>query len=175
MVPALKHGDVVLAESGAIIVYLAETLGWDDVYPLGKDKAAERAKINFFLHWMHRNSREFSIGLFAPLLRKDLKFSPEVNNERGRAATMSAKFLEKELETHGASFLAGTKTPTLADFAVFADVGQCCKEDLDLFDFAPFPKLSVWMSKMKSLKGYEESHSLIDGLKPMIAQAKSKM
>lgn len=51
MVPVLEHGDLILSESGAIIVYLAETFGWNDVYPLGSENAGKRARINMFLHW----------------------------------------------------------------------------------------------------------------------------
>ena len=39
----IKDGDAVIAESNSILVYLAETLRWDDVYPLAANKAAQRA------------------------------------------------------------------------------------------------------------------------------------
>ena len=51
LVPVLEHGNVTITESAAIVVYLAEVLGWNDVYPLGKDDAAKRAAINTWLHW----------------------------------------------------------------------------------------------------------------------------
>jgi glutathione S-transferase len=48
-VPVLKDGDVVVPESHAIIVYLAEKFGWDEVFPTGKGNEAKRAEINRWL------------------------------------------------------------------------------------------------------------------------------
>jgi glutathione S-transferase len=58
---------------------------------------------------------------------------------------------------------------------VFADMGQCSKEDLDLFDFAPYPNLSAWIARMKTLPGYAETHNdVMEGMKAIIQQAKEK-
>lgn len=63
---------------------------------------------------MHRNSRECTIGFFAPIFRQDLKFSPDRIAELKNIAKNSILFLENELSESNAPFLAGTEKPTLA-------------------------------------------------------------
>lgn len=44
-----------------------------DLYPTDLEA---RAKVDQYLHWHHQNTREFAVRLFAPNVRKDLKFPP---------------------------------------------------------------------------------------------------
>ena len=76
-IPALEDSErrVVITESHAILIYLAEKYQWHDVYP-GYDIRL-RTKINEYLHWHHRNTREITLTLFAPLMRKDLSFDTD--------------------------------------------------------------------------------------------------
>ncbi|KAI9028009.1 glutathione S-transferase [Hyaloraphidium curvatum] len=184
-VPVLKETfpdgrEVVIAESAAIATYLAETRGWDDVYPLGADKAAERAKSNQWTHWAHKNVRHLTQGHFATIMRPDIKFSPgdvETNKRTGRAGL---KTMERVLGK--SKFLTGDQA-RIGDVAVFADVGQL--QDLDLFDFSEFPNVKRWMADMRKLPAYEETHApvfkmispAIDKGKKMLAEqaAKAKM
>lgn len=54
-IPVIEEPDgFTLAESPAILAYLAETRGWDDLYP-SNDPAA-RARITAFMHWQHGES-----------------------------------------------------------------------------------------------------------------------
>jgi glutathione S-transferase len=172
MVPVLEHGQNIITESGSIAVYLAETFQWDDLYPSGKDRAADRAKINTWLHWTHKNSRDFTVGIFAPILRRDIKFVPEQLKIMEANCVKAATFLDDELKTN--KFLSGFNQPTIADYAVFADIGQCSKEDLDLFDFTPYPNLSAWMSRMKALPHYAETHTYYDYFKPIVQKVKEE-
>ena len=59
----------------------------------------------------HRNSREFTIALFAPILRRDIKTTPEKLKELQQVCAKSAKILEDQLSK--TDFLVGS-TPTLA-------------------------------------------------------------
>lgn len=110
-VPVIEHGGegFFLSESASIITYLAEYYGWTDLYP--KQDLEMRSKIDAWLHWHHRNSREFTLTLFAPLLRPDLKFSAERIAEGRRQLDTVCKSLDNELKTH--QFLVGDQ-PTLA-------------------------------------------------------------
>jgi hypothetical protein len=46
---------------------------------------------------------------------------------------------------------------------------------LDLFDFTSYPKLTSWLSRMKSLPGYAETHNeVLDGMRVIMQQAKEK-
>ena len=47
-VPMLQDGTLCLAESPAILEYLATKHGWEDLYPTDP---AERAKLSAVMHW----------------------------------------------------------------------------------------------------------------------------
>jgi glutathione S-transferase len=167
-VPVIQHGEVILNESNSILVYIAETYGLSSLWPKADDEKSRlsRAKIGRWLHWMHRNSREGTIGLFAPLARPDLKLKP---NPGPFKAAMNV--LEQTLAKH--KFLAETSTPTLADIAVFADVGQL--DNLELFDFSTYPHVKRWMNELRKLPGYAETHDeTFETLKALFAQAKER-
>jgi len=82
----------------------------------------------------------------------------------------AAKILEDQLSQ--TAYLTGS-TATLADYAVFADIGQCSKEDLDIFDFTPFPFLSAWVTRMKSLPAYAETHEAMPMIRIKIDEGKA--
>ena len=63
IVPSMEDGDVRLSESHAILTYLGDKHGWE-MYP--KDPV-ERARVQEYLHWHHRNTREITLALFAPV------------------------------------------------------------------------------------------------------------
>ena len=70
-IPCIEEPDTgfTLGEAHAILSYLASTHQWDDLYPA---EPAERAKVDWYLHYHHRNVRDASLGLVAPKIRKDL-------------------------------------------------------------------------------------------------------
>ena len=76
-IPTIEEPDTgfVLGEAHAILCYLSNRHGWDDVYP--KDHQS-RARVDWYLHYHHRNVRDASLGLVAPKIRKDLDI-PEDN------------------------------------------------------------------------------------------------
>lgn len=172
-VPVLQHGDVVVSESNAILVYLCEVFNWNDLYPTGGSRAdaAQRARINKWLHWHHLNSREYTIGLFAPLMRPDIKFPPETIEMKRKHVIHVTKLLDDALAT--SKFLAGD-SPTIADIAVYADLGQCSARHLNLFDFTPYPHVVAWMDRMTKLPKYEETHETLDGIKSLVQDAQKK-
>lgn len=155
-IPVLQEGEVVLGEAHAIAVYLCETKGWSDLYPLGssREDVVTRARILQWLNYHHRNSREFSLALLTPVLRPDLKQTDQEIASQFKTAEKVAKDLELYLSQH--TFLAQTSTPTIADIAIYADVGQCF--ELNLFDFSKMPNLKRWFGELRKLKGWEETH-----------------
>ena len=70
-IPTIEERDTgfVLAEAHAIMCYLSNKYAWNDVYPADHRL---RAKVDWYLHYHHRNIRDASIGLVAPKIRKDL-------------------------------------------------------------------------------------------------------
>ncbi|KAH9245931.1 hypothetical protein BASA81_016571 [Batrachochytrium salamandrivorans] len=168
-VPVLQHGEgFTLTESAAIVTYLAEELGWTDLYP--EDKQI-RGRIQQWLHWHHRNSREFIMLLFGPFVVPELKFSPEQQVVNLRMLSKVAQGLDKALAK--SLYLVGD-SPTLADFCVFADLGQCHQTEMALFDFSPYVNLEAWFARMKTQPHYEETHVMLPMIKQMVLKAKAK-
>ena len=54
-IPAIDDNGVILWESHAILIYLCEKYSWYDLWP---DALVARAKVNQYLHFHHRNTRE---------------------------------------------------------------------------------------------------------------------
>merc|ERR1719183_3297817 len=92
-VPALVEDDgFTVWESHAILVYLAEKHGWDDVYP--KDPKI-RGIIQQWLHWHHQNIRQLTLGLFAPKFRPDIKRTDEEMKTIMAVASKSVGIVEE--------------------------------------------------------------------------------
>lgn len=154
-IPLLEEPDTgfVVGESHAILCYLSNKHGWTDVYPAD---AEARAKVDWYLHYHHRNVRDASIGMVAPRIRKDLNF-PEVI-QKGAVANFTRAV--RTLETGWLArsrFLTGD-APTLADFAAYVEIGQLQPCFTNLFDFSPYPNVSRWLAEMQQVKGHDEAH-----------------
>ena len=87
-IPTLEEPDsgFVLSEAHAIMCYLSNKNGWEDVYPTDHQL---RAKVDWYLHYHHRNVRDASIGLVAPKIRKDLDI-PDVIQQAAQATLTTA-------------------------------------------------------------------------------------
>lgn len=154
-VPVYEEPDtgLVIAEAHAIVCYLCNRHGWYDLYPADP---ARRARVDWYLHFHHRNVREASVGLVAPRIRKDLAI-PEAAQ---RAALATFRRALAALEEHwlaSAPYLAG-ETPTLADIAACVDIGQLQARYTRLFDFDPYPRVSAWLAAMAAVDGHDEVH-----------------
>lgn len=58
----------VLAESHAILKYLAEKHDWDDIYP---SDARERARLDEYLFWHNRSIRELTLVYWRRLVHPE--------------------------------------------------------------------------------------------------------
>jgi glutathione S-transferase len=98
IISTIIHRTAAIADKSgaAIAVYLCEVFGWNDMYPAGagREHVAKRAAINQWLHWHHRNSRDLTVGFFAPLLRPDLKIPPAVAQAQQTTGVAAIKRLE---------------------------------------------------------------------------------
>ena len=142
-----------LGEAHAIMTYLARTQGWTDLYP---EDEHQRAKIDQYLHYHHRNVRDASPGLIAPKVRKDLNI-PESFQQSARATLTSA------LKTLEASYLDDNDylmgdSVTLADIAAYVEIGQLKPEFTNVYDFSDFPKIQAWLDRMSKVDGHDDVH-----------------
>ncbi len=95
-VPFLEDPDtgVALAEGAAILTYLANKHKVTDLYPTDPKK---RAAVDEYLHWHHSNTRSISGGIFAPVVRRDLKIPHDVVNAHVATARKALDHFEKRL------------------------------------------------------------------------------
>lgn len=123
-IPTIEEPDTgfTLDEAHVIMCYLSNKHGWHDVYPTDP---RQRAKVDWYLHYHHRNVRDASIGLVAPRIRKDLNLPEAIlqsaRNNLGRALkTLESAWLAQS------RYLAGPQ-PTLAPKALGCPPGSAIR------------------------------------------------
>jgi len=167
-VPAIEDNGFTLFESAAILIYLSEKYGWSDLYP---NDIHLRAKVNQYLHWHHRNTREITIKLVAPYVRPEFKlpFGPsEEIKAKAVVANLDRMFFSQS------KFIVGDQL-TIADFICFEELVQCEKEFFGVFDFSDFPNVVRWLNDMKKIPKYEEAHGGLTKFVSYFKQAKDKV
>lgn len=157
-IPTIEEPDTgfVLGEAHSIMCYLSNKHGWTDVYPADHQ---ERAKVDWYLHYHHRNVRDASIGLVAPRIRKDLNI-PEATQLAAQATLTNAL---NGLETGwlaDSRYLAGDAL-SLADFAAYVELGQLRPEFTNVWDFSPYPNVQRWLDDMQQIDGHDDVHVVL--------------
>jgi glutathione S-transferase len=166
-VPTIQDGDFVLYEMPAILGYLCDKHGWEDLYPRDLET---RAYVNQYLHFHHNRTRHIMIELMAPHVvvafldyMKDRGIGelherathPE-KLERGQAAVREIfRFIEGGYFRDGTTYLCANQ-PTIADIACYEEVAQL--RWAGLFDFEEFPTLHRWLDAMARLPRHDTAH-----------------
>uniref|UniRef100_A0A8D2P8H8 glutathione transferase n=1 Tax=Zosterops lateralis melanops TaxID=1220523 RepID=A0A8D2P8H8_ZOSLA len=169
-VPALKDGSFTLAESVAILLYLAQKFKTPDHwYPSDLQK---RARVDEYLSWQHSNIRMKGSKLFLckvkplcltnqPLPPEKLEFATEELN------TALKQFEEKFLQDK--PFIAGSEI-SLADLVAVVELMQPVCAGYDLFEERP--KLKEWRRRVEEAVGkqlFQEAHEGIMNIKSLTA------
>lgn len=140
-VPVLDDDGFAVADSNAILVYLAKKAGRTDWLPEdAKDAAAVQ-------RWLSVAAGEVAYGPAAARLVTvfGAKFNPE--EVIGRAHTLLGR-LEAKL---GASdWLVGTQ-PTIADIAIYSYVARAPEGNVDL---AAYPNVNAFLRRVEALPGF---------------------
>ena len=167
-IPCLEEPDsgFCLGEAHAIMTYLCQEHGWDDLYPT--DLQA-RAKVDWYLHYHHRNIRDASVGLVAPKIRKDLNI-PQATQDAARATLTRALHTFEESLLRDSPFITGTQV-TIADMAAYVEIGQCRAEFTNVYDFTDFPNVRGWMDRMQAVLGHDEVHVVLAELGDISTEA----
>lgn len=166
-VPTIEDAEFVLYEMPAILCYLCDRHGWEDLYPRDLEV---RAYINQYLHFHHNRTRHITIQLMAPHVmvafvdylktRGNHELAERVTHPdklaRGQAAVREIlHFIELGYFRGGTAFLCADR-PTIADIACYEEVAQLTWANL--FDFTEFPGLRGWLDAMSRLSHHETAH-----------------
>merc|ERR1712226_283193 len=112
LVPCLVDGDLQLAESRAILMYIAEKANNDQLYPISN--AARRAKIEEALYW----EMGTLTGAFVPIIRPIVWKNAGLNKALVPHAQAQIDKVDAILKANGGTIVAGGFS--LADISVEA-------------------------------------------------------
>jgi len=146
-VPVLKHGERVLVQSGAILDYLAETLGTF----AGSGGGDARRHIREWLFWNADRLAPPIYGCYGVTLgRKKLlpiAVDPVIADDHRRRAEMALGVLNGALQWR--NFLVGDEM-TIADICCYGETAFAAMCD---FDIGRWPHLARWAERIAALPG----------------------
>lgn len=148
-VPALDHGDLRLCQSGAILQYLAETLGkFGGEGPLGRQRARE---------WLFWDADRLSPGIFRTrgVKRGFLKMDAASAETWQTSGEQALQVLDGELRK--SAFLAGTE-PSIGDIACYGVIAFAAEGE---FEIGKHPSLAAWARRIEALPGYKAPYDLL--------------
>ncbi|REG49592.1 glutathione S-transferase [Paraburkholderia sp. BL6669N2] len=142
-VPVLVDGDIKVADSNAILVYLAKKLGKEDWLPEEAEAAATIQR------WLSVAAGEIAYGPAAA--RLITVFGANRNPEEVIARAHGVlKFIDTELA--GKNFIA-KNTPTIADVALYSYIARAPEGNVDL---SGYPNVNAWLRRIEALPGFVE-------------------
>lgn len=140
-VPVLGDGDVVIADSNAILVYLAKKAGRSDWLPEDAKGAA------LVQRWLSVAAGEVAYGPAAARLITVFGAKFSADEVIGRAHTLLGR-LEARLSEH--AWLAGDQ-PTIADVAIYSYVARAPEGNVDL---SAYPNVNAFLRRIETLPGF---------------------
>ncbi len=161
LVPLLEDGDFRLSESAAILRYIAEKSG-SGAYP---QDMRSRARVNEMMDWFNSNLyKDLAYGLVYPqVFPMHERPTPEL--QQGTLAWHKARaehwlqILDEKLIGPQKAYLTGDKV-TIADYMGAEIIGL---GELIGCDYAKYPNISRWMSRMKALPSWKKVNEVFDG------------
>lgn len=172
-IPTVVDGDFVLYEMPAILAYLCDKHGWEDLYP---SDPKTRALINQYLHFHHSATRLATFKLMGPhvtsafggirgtsvdyLMRETITAlvdSPNKLEEGRKVLAVVSGIIESGYFRSGTPYLCGTEGPTIADIACYEELAQL--KWANLFEYAGFPKIQRFFEEMATLPYHDVVHA----------------
>ena len=150
--PVIRDGDLVLAESGAIVEYIVHRYGVDSLAVSPSDSSYAR-----YLYWLH-----FAEGSFMTLLVLALAFSRLPASNAGPASTRVGARLEQMLtfinsELGGGPWFVGDRF-TSADVMMtfpFTTMRLFMK-----YDLAPFANIVAYLERIEARPAYRKAMAI---------------
>ncbi|XP_030623345.1 glutathione S-transferase theta-1b [Chanos chanos] len=167
--PAMKDGDFCLAESIAIMIYMAEKFHTPDHwFPADLQK---RARVNEYLSWQHMGIRMHGSKIFWLKLLIPKIIGTEVPKEKMDDAmedlNNSVKLIEEKF-LQDKPFIAGDQI-SLADLVAIVEIMQPVAAGVDVFEGRP--KLNAWKERVQNAIGkdlFDEAHQHILSAQEMV-------
>lgn len=150
-VPVLRDGEAVIADSTAILVYLARQYApdWLPTDPL------EAAQVQ---RWLSAASGPIAAG--PARARLITVFGARYNAEE-TIAQAHALLRVVESELAGRTWLVGER-PTIADIAAYTYIAHAPEGNVDL---SPYPALRAWLQRIEALPGFVPMRPSAAGLR----------
>ncbi|ROM46178.1 glutathione S-transferase [Pseudomonas poae] len=140
-VPAIDDNGVVLADSNAILVYLAATYGkgqWLPGDPVGQARVQR---------WLSAAAGQLHVGPASARLA--VVFGAEIDTVNAIARSHALlKLVEQQLNQ--TRFLVGEQ-PTIADIAFYSYVAHAPEGNVSLADY---PHVRAWLASIEALPGF---------------------
>ena len=135
----------LLAESNAILCYLAEGTSWLPADPFA------RAQVLAWMFW-EQNQHEGTIAVRAALLHYPHR-AAQATPERLAALLEAGNVVLGQMEAHlaGQDWLAGAG-PTVADLCLYAYTHSAGTRSG--YDMAAFPAIRAWLDRVSALPGH---------------------
>eukprot|EP01083_Nonionella_stella_P266239 900899_1 len=174
-IPGLKDSNgFCIYESGAIMAYLCDKYGFEDLYPTrsrSKNNLQRRALIQQYLNWHHENVRLVTTGYIVYLLRSDVdpkKWNIQSIKTNRKLAGFGLKVIENEWLSYN-DYIVGNKL-SIADLLCYEEVVQLRWWNLiDNFS-SKYPNIDKWLDRMQKVPCHDEVHQVLDKMKGYIAQ-----
>ena len=141
-VPVLEDGADVIADSNAILVYLARKYG--AAHWLPSDPVAE-AEVQ---RWLSVAAGRIAFGPCAARLVTLFGAGFNIDEVLTRSH-QTLDVMNSQLEHR--IWIADTEAPTIADIALFSYVERSPEGNIDL---SPYPHIGNWLSKIEKLPGF---------------------
>jgi glutathione S-transferase len=140
-VPVLEDDGTVIADSNAILVYLARKLDRRDWLPVGAQAEAEIQK------WLSIAAGPIAFGPAAARLITVFKAPFQAEEVIARAHAILGK-IEAQLAER--PFITGA-TPTIADVALYSYIASAPEGNVDL---QPYGQVRAWLGRIEALPGF---------------------
>jgi glutathione S-transferase len=150
-VPVIEDGEVTLADSTAIMLYLGER--YDEEGRFWPRTPAGKAAVQ---RWLSVASGPLAAGPAAA--RRVRRFGAKLDYETA-AATAGQLLTTLEAELTKRTHLVGS-SPTVADLALYAYVARAPEGDISL---EPYPAVRAWLARIEALPGFVPMPSLAKG------------
>lgn len=141
-VPVLVEDGHAIADSNAILVYLARKYGAAHWLPSDPLVEAEVQR------WLSVAAGRIAFGPCAARLNTLFGASFNTDEVVGRAndtlAVMNARL-------EGQDWIAGTAEPTIADIALYSYIDRAPEGNVDL---TPYPQVKAWLGRVEGLPGF---------------------